>query len=78
VQSVAENPRESSSGLLPGTEMSSLSMGTAPTKTPDETFEATGRGESVGEPEETRPASVWWVSLIVCPSSNNCQILHVS
>lgn len=57
VQSAAENPRES--GLLPGTETSSLSMRTAPKKTPDETFEAAGRGESVGEPEETRPASVW-------------------
>jgi len=47
MQSVAETPP----GLYPGTEMSSLSMGTVPEKKPDEPLE--------GEPEETRPASVW-------------------
>jgi hypothetical protein len=59
VQNLAENSSEASSGLIPGTEMSLLSMGTVPVKSSDEIFEATERGESVVEPEETRPASVW-------------------
>lgn len=63
MQSVAEKSSYVSTGLFSETEMSLLSVGTLQAKNPDETIEATGQGESVGEPmgepEETRPASVW-------------------
>ena len=59
VQNLAENSNEASTGLISGTEMSLLSMGTIPVKSSDEMFEATEQGGSVAEPEETRPASVW-------------------
>ena len=59
VQNSAENSSDASSGLIPGTEMSLLSMGNIPVESSDKTFEGTERGESNAEPEETRPASVW-------------------
>ncbi|KAG0617849.1 hypothetical protein M758_4G020100 [Ceratodon purpureus] len=59
VQNSAENSSDASSGLIPGTEMSLLSMGNIPVESLDKTFEGTERGESNAEPEETRPASVW-------------------
>lgn len=58
-QKLAENSSEASSGLIPGTEMSLLSMGNIVVKNSDETFEETEQRDSVAESEETRPASVW-------------------
>uniref|UniRef100_A0A7I4CPL2 G-patch domain-containing protein n=1 Tax=Physcomitrium patens TaxID=3218 RepID=A0A7I4CPL2_PHYPA len=54
-QNVTEVTSDSSSGLIPGTEMSSLSMGTVPTKSLD----TTEQGDAGNEPVESRPASVW-------------------